>query len=210
MTARSLTGGSASLRTFKGEIMMPAIDSFLTTWSPRVLSILRIMVGLLFLEHGTSKYLSLPVSPSTGVAPVSLSGINGMIEIVGGVMIVLGLFTRPVAFILAGDMAVAYFIAHAPRGFFPLLNAGELAIIYCFVFLYLASGGRRRVEPRSSAGRQQGIAGRAAYVWRALVSRPGPTRSTVPAGARLAVERVKSSVGRAASVDARAPPMKWA
>src|SRR5262249_3791962 len=85
-----------------GEIMMLAIDSFLATWSPRVLSILRIIVGLLFLEHGTSKYLSLPVSPSTGVAPISLSGINGMIELVGGVLIVLGLFTRPVAFILAG------------------------------------------------------------------------------------------------------------
>ena len=121
--------------------MMPAIDSFLATWSPRVLSVLRIMVGLLFLEHGMSKYFSLPVSPSTGVAPMSLSGINGMIELVGGVLIVLGLFTRPVAFILAGDMAFAYFIAHAPRGFFPLLNAGELAIIYCFVFLYLAVAG---------------------------------------------------------------------
>jgi putative oxidoreductase len=117
--------------------MMPAIDSFLATWSPRVLSILRIIVGLLFLEHGTSKYLSLPVSPSTEVASMSLSGINGIIELVGGVLIVLGLFTRPVAFILAG-VAIAYFIAHAPRGFFPLLNGGELAIIYCFVFLYLA------------------------------------------------------------------------
>ena len=120
---------------------MPGIDNFLATWSPRALSILRIIIGLLFLEHGTSKYLSLPVSPMTGVAPTSLSGINGWIELVGGVMIVLGLFTRPVAFILAGDMAVAYFIAHAPRGFFPLLNAGELAIIYCFVFLYLAVAG---------------------------------------------------------------------
>jgi uncharacterized membrane protein YphA (DoxX/SURF4 family) len=87
--------------------MMPAIDSFLTAWSPRVLSILRIIVGLLFLQHGTSKYLSLPVLPSTGVDPMSLSGINGMIELVGGVLIVVGLFTRPVAFILAGDMAVA-------------------------------------------------------------------------------------------------------
>src|SRR5262245_38311998 len=141
MTARSLTGGLASLRAFIGEVMMPAIDSFLAKWSPRVLSILRIIVGLLFLEHGTSKYLSLPVSPLTGVAPMSLSGINGMIELVGGGLIVLGLFTRPVAFILAGDMAVAYFIAHASRGFFPLLNAGELAIIYCFVFLYLAVAG---------------------------------------------------------------------
>ena len=120
---------------------MPAIDSFLATWSPRVRSILRIIVGPLFLEHGTSKYLSLPVSPLTGVAPMTLSGVNGMIELVGGVLIVLGLFTRPVAFILAGDMAVAYFIAHAPRGFFPLLNGGELAIVYCFVFLYLAVAG---------------------------------------------------------------------
>src|SRR5262252_7386315 len=118
--------------------MMPAIDGFLATWSPRVLSILRIIVGLLFLEHGTSKYLSLPVSPLTGVAPMSLSGINGMIELVGGVLIVLGLFTRPVAFLLAGDMAIAYFIAHAPRGFFPLLNGGEMATIHCFVFLSLA------------------------------------------------------------------------
>src|SRR5262249_13383043 len=135
------TGGLASLRAFIGEIMMSAIDSFHATWSPRVLSVLRIIVGLLFLEHGTSKYFSLPVSPLTGVAPMSLSGINGMIELVGGVLIVLGLFTRPVAFILAGDMAVAYFIAHAPRGFFPLLNGGELAVVYSFVFLYLAVAG---------------------------------------------------------------------
>ena len=120
---------------------MAVIDSFLVTWSPRVLSILRIIVGLLFLEHGTSKYLSLPVSPSTGVAPMTLPGINGIIELIGGVLIVLGLFTRPVAFILAGDMAVAYFIAHSPRGFFPLLNGGELAIVYCFVFLYFAVAG---------------------------------------------------------------------
>src|SRR5215471_21851924 len=126
---------------------MPAIESFLATWSPRVLSILRIIVGLLFLEHGTSKYLSLPVSQLTGVAPTSLSGINGMIEIVGGVLLVLGLFTRPVAFILAGDMAVAYFIAHGSRGFFPLLNGGELAIAYCFVFLYFRVAGGAEWTP---------------------------------------------------------------
>jgi putative oxidoreductase len=120
---------------------MPAIDRFLETWSPRVLSILRIIVGLLFLEHGTSKYLSLPVSPTTGVSVLSLSGINGIIELVGGVLLVLGLFTRPVAFILSGDMAVASFLAHAPRGFFPLSNGGELAIIYSFVFLYFAAAG---------------------------------------------------------------------
>src|SRR5436190_13092266 len=100
--------------------MMRAVDSFLVMWSPRVLSILRIVVGLLFLEHGTSKYLSLPVSQMTGVNPATLSGINGIIELIGGVLVVLGLFTRPVAFILSGNMAVAYFLAHAPRGFFPL------------------------------------------------------------------------------------------
>jgi putative oxidoreductase len=120
---------------------MALIDSISTTWSPRVLSIFRIIVGLLFLEHGTSKYLSLPLSPTTGVNVLSLSGINGIIELIGGVLIVLGLFTRPVAFILSGDMAIAYFIAHAPRGFFPLVNGGELAIVYCFAFLYLAAAG---------------------------------------------------------------------
>jgi putative oxidoreductase len=120
---------------------MTGIQGLLETWSPRVLSILRIIIGLLFLEHGTSKYFSLPISQTTGVSMASLSGINGLIELVGGVLIVLGLFTRPVAFILSGDMAVAYFIAHAPKGFFPLLNGGELAVVYCFVFLYLAVAG---------------------------------------------------------------------
>jgi putative oxidoreductase len=120
---------------------MASIDGFLTTCRPWALSLLRIIIGLLFLEHGTSKYLSLPVSQMTGASPMSLSGFNGIIEIVGGVLILLGLFTRPVAFILAGDMAVAYFLAHAPRGFFPLLNGGELAIVYCFVFLYIAAAG---------------------------------------------------------------------
>src|SRR5262249_60698516 len=105
---------------------MPTIDSFLATWSPRVLSILRIIVGLLFLEHGTSKYLSLPVSQMTGVAPTSLSGINGVIEIVGGVLIVLGLFTRPVAFILAGGMAGAYLLTHWAGGLFSAFKAGAL------------------------------------------------------------------------------------
>ncbi|MBO0754454.1 MAG: DoxX family protein [Bradyrhizobiaceae bacterium] len=120
---------------------MASLDSLVTTCRPWALSLLRIVIGLLFLEHGTSKYLSLPVSPLTGASPVTLSGFNGLIEIIGGVLIVLGLFTRPVAFILAGDMAVAYFLGHAPRGFFPLLNGGELAIVYCFVFLYIAAAG---------------------------------------------------------------------
>src|SRR5215831_9775141 len=113
----------------------------MASWSPRMLSVLRIMTGLLFLEHGTQKFLNFPPRANPGPILFSLSGLQGLLELLGGVLIVFGLFTRPVAFILAGDMAVAYFMAHAPRGFFPLLNAGELAIIYCFVFLYLAVAG---------------------------------------------------------------------
>ncbi|WP_119304790.1 DoxX family protein [Dongia deserti] len=109
-----------------------------TEWAPRVRSILRIMTGLLFLQHGTSKYLGFPQSQMTGVDPTSLGGIAGMFELVGGTLIVIGLFTRPVAFVLSGLMAAAYWIAHAPSGFFPLLNEGELAALYCFVFLYFA------------------------------------------------------------------------
>src|SRR5438270_1843317 len=115
------------------------------TWEPRMLSILRIIVGLLYMEHGLAKVLGFPLQPNH--APYAVftlnPGFQGLLELVGGLLLALGLFTRPVAFILAGDMAVAYFMAHAPRGFFPLLNGGELAIVYCFVFLYLwvAGGG---------------------------------------------------------------------
>jgi len=110
-----------------------------------MLSILRIMLGLLFMEHGLAKVLGFPLQPSH--APYALltlnPGLQGMLELVGGLLLALGLFTRTVAFVLAGDMAVAYFMAHAPRGFFPLLNGGELAIVYCFIFLYfwVAGGG---------------------------------------------------------------------
>jgi putative oxidoreductase len=115
------------------------------TWEPRMLSILRIIVGLLYMEHGLAKILDFPHQPNH--SPYALftlvPGLQGLLELVGGLLLALGLFTRPVAFILAGNMAVAYFMAHAPRGFFPLLNGGELAIVYCFVFLYLwvAGGG---------------------------------------------------------------------
>src|SRR6267154_5200683 len=115
------------------------------TWEPRMLSILRMMVGLLYMEHGLAKVLGFPLQPNHApYAPFTLNpGLQGMLELVGGLLLALGLFTRTVAFILAGDMAVAYFMVHAPRGFFPLLNGGELAIVYCFIFLYfwLAGGG---------------------------------------------------------------------
>ena len=109
-------------------------------WSPRMLSVLRIITGLLFLEHGTQKFFAFP-APGPALTP--LLTVQGFLELVGGILIVVGLFTRPVAFILAGDMAVAYFYAHAPKGFFPSLNGGKLAILYCFMFLYLfvAGGG---------------------------------------------------------------------
>jgi putative oxidoreductase len=113
----------------------------MASWSPRMLSVLRIMTGLLFLEHGTQKLLNFPPRANPGPALLPLLGLQGLIELVGGILIVIGLFTRSVAFILAGDMAIAYFMAHAPRGFFPLVNGGQLAILLCFVFLYLSVAG---------------------------------------------------------------------
>jgi putative oxidoreductase len=108
------------------------------TWEPRMLSIVRIMIGLLFLEHGTSKILDFPHQQNhVPWGLMSLNpGLQGLLELVGGLLLAVGLFTRPVAFILAGDMAFAYFMSHAPRGFFPLLNGGDGAILYCFIFLY--------------------------------------------------------------------------
>jgi len=115
--------------------------TFLAPWTPQLLSVLRIMSGLLFLQHGTMKHLHFPAGPMSGISPLSLSGFAGVLELVGGLLLVIGLFTRPVAFVLSGLMAAAYFLAHAPQGFFPILNGGELAALYCFVFLYLAAAG---------------------------------------------------------------------
>ena len=112
-----------------------------TVWAPRMLSVLRIVAALLFMEHGTQKLLGFPPSSNPGPALLSLSGIAGVLELFGGALLAAGLFTRPVAFILSGEMAFAYCIAHAPRSFFPILNGGDAAILYCFVFLYLAFAG---------------------------------------------------------------------
>jgi putative oxidoreductase len=118
-----------------------ATTATLIDWAPRMRSILRIMTGLLFLQHGTTKYLGFPASEMTGVDPASMGGIAGILELVGGALIVIGLLTRPVAFVLSGLMAAAYWIAHAPSSLFPLLNGGELAIMYCFAFLYFVFAG---------------------------------------------------------------------
>jgi len=114
---------------------------FLRPYTPQLLSVLRIMSGLLFLQHGTTKYLNIPVGPMNNASPLSMSGAAGLIELVTGVLLVLGLFTRPAAFIASGMCAVAYFYAHAGRSFYPILNGGELAVLYTFVFLYLAAAG---------------------------------------------------------------------
>jgi len=127
-----------------------ATPDLTTVWAPRTLSVLRIVTGLQFLEHGTQKFFSFP--PRAGAFPglMSLLGLQGCLELIGGILIILGLFTRPVAFILAGDMAVAYFMAHFPKNFFPALNGGDAAILYCFVFLYLAvaGGGEWSIDAR--------------------------------------------------------------
>ena len=122
---------------------MPNLDSFSTKWTLRVLSVLRIAVGLLFIEHGTQKLFGFPPSaqPAGAFQLFSLMGIAGVLEFFGGLLILLGLFTRPVAFLLSGQMAVAYFLAHAPQGLLPLQNRGELAALYSFVFLFLAVAG---------------------------------------------------------------------
>lgn len=116
------------------------MEATLKAWSPRILSILRIVSGLIFMAHGTQKLLAFPATDSTPDM-FSLSWIAGVIELVCGGLIALGLFTRPAAFLASGLMAFAYWIAHAPRDFYPVNNGGDAAILYCFVFLYLVFAG---------------------------------------------------------------------
>jgi putative oxidoreductase len=111
----------------------------LDSWAPRVLSILRIVAAVLFFEHGAQKLLGFP--PGHSAELLSLSGAAGVLELFGGALLILGLFTRPVAFLLSGEMAFAYWMVHAPKSFFPVLNGGDTAILYCFIFLYLVFAG---------------------------------------------------------------------
>lgn len=130
--------------TFAGSANAPAAMSGLAAaferCRPYVLSILRIMVGLLFLEHGMSKVFGFPPHGHMPVFPET-EWFAGRIELIGGSLVALGLFTRLAALIVSGEMAFAYFISHAPRSFFPLINGGEAAILFCFVFLYLVFAG---------------------------------------------------------------------
>jgi putative oxidoreductase len=116
------------------------LDRLTARWAPTMLSVLRLVSGLLFLEHGTSKLLNFPPA-ARAVDLATLSGKAAFFELIGGALIALGLFTRPAAFICSGVMAVAYFYAHAPRSFFPVINGGDAAILYCFVFLYIFFAG---------------------------------------------------------------------
>ena len=123
------------------------MNSFFDNWSPRVLSVLRIITGFLLLWHGSQKLFAFP--PPSQASPASpLMTFAGILELGGGILILIGLFTRPAAFLLSGLMAVAYFMAHAPGGFLPVVNKGELAVLYCFVFFYLffAGGGSWSVD----------------------------------------------------------------
>lgn len=117
---------------------------FFDTWSPRVLALLRIVTAYLFLLNGTAKLFGVPHVPMFDNLPVlSLIGFTGLLEVVGGVLLILGLFTRPTAFILSGEMAVAYFMGHAGQGYAlaPMMNQGESAVLFCVIFLYLAVTG---------------------------------------------------------------------
>jgi len=131
------------------------------SWAPQLQSILRLVTAFLFIQFGTAKLFAVPgaILPGGGTVPLAtLLGIAGLIETVGGSLLLLGLFTRPVAFIVSGEMAVAYFHAHAPSGFWPVLNGGHPAVQFCFVWLYISSAGpgawrldalRRRRSDRS-------------------------------------------------------------
>jgi putative oxidoreductase len=119
-------------------------NAFFAVWTPRAQALLRIVTAYLFVQHGMSKLLGFPhVAMFDQLHIFSLIGFAGVLEIVGGVLLIIGLFTRPVAFILSGEMAFAYFMGHASHGtpLVPMLNHGELAVIYCFVFLFLALAG---------------------------------------------------------------------
>ena len=114
----------------------------LAAWRPRALSVLRIITGLMIIEHGMAKLIGYPVVPAfANLQPLSLLGAAGFIELIGGALLILGLWTQPAAFILSGEMAAAYFMVHAPKSFFPLINGGTLAITYCFACLYLSTAG---------------------------------------------------------------------
>lgn len=120
---------------------MSELSSFWSKWSPVLLSILRIVVAFLFMQHGAQKLFGIPGVGDHKVELASLMGLAGVLEFFGGGLLLIGLFTRPIAFILAGEMAFAYFMVHAPQSMWPAINQGDAAVLYCFTMLYLSSAG---------------------------------------------------------------------
>jgi putative oxidoreductase len=117
------------------------MKKFLNNWQPRVLSVVRFVTAFLFMQHGGQKLFGFPAAKHHAFELFSLMGLAGMLEFFVGALVLIGLFTRPAAFLLSGMMAFAYFMAHAQKNFWPILNGGELAIMYCFVFFYLVFSG---------------------------------------------------------------------
>jgi putative oxidoreductase len=113
----------------------------LKPYASYLLSMLRLVAGLLLFAHGVTKYLDFPASPLNHASPTNIFGVAGVLELVGGALLLVGLFTRPVAFILSGMTAVAYFYAHLPRSIYPILNGGEPVILFCFALLYISAAG---------------------------------------------------------------------
>ena len=126
-------------------------------YAPQALSLLRIVAALIFLLHGSSKILGFPAS-EMGAPPVgSLFWIGGLLELVGGILLLIGLFSRPAAFVLSGEMAVAYWMVHAPQSTFPMINGGDAAILYCFVFLLIAAAGPGPWSVDAALGRKRSV-----------------------------------------------------
>lgn len=121
-----------------------AVDTWLARWSSELLSIFRIASAFTFMQHGTQKMFGFPAEARVPFEVLSRNGAAGLLEVFGGLLLLLGLYTRPVSFVLSGLMAFAYFLVHAPRGFWTLPNGGDLAVVYCFGFLYLAAAGGGR------------------------------------------------------------------
>jgi putative oxidoreductase len=123
---------------------MPNIGSKWAAWGPRLRSVLRIVAAFMFIQPGTMKLFAFPIGvpPNGGTVPLmSQAGLGGVLEVFGGALLLVGLFTRPVAFLLAGEMAVAYFQYHFPKGFWTVVNGGQPAVLYCFIWLYLSAAG---------------------------------------------------------------------
>lgn len=137
----------------------PSLTARWSSWAPHLLSLLRMVAAFLFLQYGSTKLFAFPaaVMPDGGTAPLqSLPGFAGALELVGGALLLVGLFTRPVAFLLAGQMAVAYFMGHAGQGFWPILNGGVPAVIFCFVWLYISAAGAGPWSIDARRSRSQG------------------------------------------------------